>query len=671
MGTFIIKSNQQAVQGIPTGKLNDLDKRLKAVESTEASDMQKSVYDPAGGAKQVAFASDLSSYLKLDQTTPQTTVGRFSFPNIAVDTNTIYTDSVNHRVGIGTTNPAKKLTIVDTIDGSLYIRKNTTTTGDYSEILGAVSTADIYNTAIRTYRDGRLGFFTNNVVGAAYSDLAEGLTISKNGNIGIGLNNPTSKLHIIAPDTTVSPVLTIKASNYPAYGIDFDLEQINNGYLASYSNRNGTRTLGISLPYGSGKEGWMGLGIALPTYKLDVRGTGMTGGVRSAMGFDIYQVPDPIAPTGVVSAGGSVDTGAHYYAVTYITSTGETHSVFSASQITTTAGNNTVTLTIPVSTDPRVTGRKIYRCKAGEATYQDYYLATVSNNVDTTYVDTVADSSLTGVSGVSYFRLNTTSQNISINGNKSLTLDDKGTSLGLFSGASLTTGGRNVFIGAYAGYGQTGGTDGVSIGHYAGGGAVNSSRNVFIGSYTGRISTGANNTAVGSYSLFNNTTGYYNATLGDSTLQQNISGYYNTAIAVNALYSNTTGFSNVAIGYNSMYGNISGSSNTAVGVGAGRYIADGTTGRTTGTLGLYLGYNSKASADGTDNEIVIGSNAVGKGSNTAIIGNSSLTALYVSGQVVPAKLSTAPTAIEGGIYYNTTDKHFYGYNGTSWKQLDN
>ena len=67
---------------------------------------------------------------------------------------------------------------------------------------------------------------------------------------------------------------------------------------------------------------------------------------------------------------------------------------------------------------------------------------------------------------------------------------------------------------------------------------------------------------------------------------------------------------------------------------SGRYLADGTTGRSTGNNGLYLGYNSKASADGTDNEIVIGYNAIGKGSNTAIIGsgNENLTALYVSGQ---------------------------------------
>ena len=54
-----------------------------------------------------------------------------------------------------------------------------------------------------------------------------------------------------------------------------------------------------------------------------------------------------------------------------------------------------------------------------------------------------------------------------------------------------------------------------------------------------------------------------------------------------------------------------------------------------------------------------------------MIGNENLTALYVSGQVIPATLSSDPTGIEGGIYYNTTDKHFYGYNGTDWKQLDN
>jgi hypothetical protein len=36
-----------------------------------------------------------------------------------------------------------------------------------------------------------------------------------------------------------------------------------------------------------------------------------------------------------------------------------------------------------------------------------------------------------------------------------------------------------------------------------------------------------------------------------------------------------------------------------------------------------------------------------------------------------AQAATAPAApTEGQIYFNTTDKHFYGWNGIEWKQLD-
>lgn len=36
-----------------------------------------------------------------------------------------------------------------------------------------------------------------------------------------------------------------------------------------------------------------------------------------------------------------------------------------------------------------------------------------------------------------------------------------------------------------------------------------------------------------------------------------------------------------------------------------------------------------------------------------------------------SELSAAPAAAQGMIYFNTADKHFYGFNGTVWKQLDN
>ncbi len=56
-----------------------------------------------------------------------------------------------------------------------------------------------------------------------------------------------------------------------------------------------------------------------------------------------------------------------------------------------------------------------------------------------------------------------------------------------------------------------------------------------------------------------------------------------------------------------------------------------------------------ASADGTNNEIVIGYNAIGKGSNTVTIGNSLITDNYFKGKVHAdqyklSDLNTAPSS---------------------------
>jgi len=48
---------------------------------------------------------------------------------------------------------------------------------------------------------------------------------------------------------------------------------------------------------------------------------------------------------------------------------------------------------------------------------------------------------------------------------------------------------------------------------------------------------------------------------------------------------------------------------------------------------LYLGANTKASADGTDNEIVIGYNAIGAGSHSVVLGNDSITKTILKGNV--------------------------------------
>jgi hypothetical protein len=145
--------------------------------------------------------------------------------------------------------------------------------------------------------------------------------------------------------------------------------------------------------------------------------------------------------------------------------------------------------------------------------------------------------------------------------------------------------------------------------------------------------TGNFNTAVGYESLRNTTTGQYNTAVGQSSLFSNTTGGQNTALGLNALLSNTTGGSNVAVGLDTLQHITTGSSNTAIGYNAGTHITGGSTPNTTATNSVFIGRDSKAGADGQTNQIVIGQNAVGNGSNTATFGNTSTTANYFTGSI--------------------------------------
>ena len=76
----------------------------------------------------------------------------------------------------------------------------------------------------------------------------------------------------------------------------------------------------------------------------------------------------------------------------------------------------------------------------------------------------------------------------------------------------------------------------------------------------------------------------------------------------------------------------SGTYNTAIGVNSGRFLINGNH-LTISNNSVFLGSDTKSFADNQTNEIVIGYNALGSGSNTAVIGNSSITVLYLAGSV--------------------------------------
>jgi hypothetical protein len=171
---------------------------------------------------------------------------------------------------------------------------------------------------------------------------------------------------------------------------------------------------------------------------------------------------------------------------------------------------------------------------------------------------------------------------------------------------------------------------GMGVGQYNTTGYTNAA---FGTSALGSNTTGYYNVAFGTGALYLNTTGSANAAFGSGALYLNTTGYNNVAFGVNALNLNTTGYHNVAFGASALYLNTTGYYNVAFGASAGRYITDGTTANATGNTSLFLGYDTRAAADGQTNQIVIGVSNIGLGSNTVVLGNSSIVTTALRGSV--------------------------------------
>ena len=259
---------------------------------------------------------------------------------------------------------------------------------------------------------------------------------------------------------------------------------------------------------------------------------------------------------------------------------------------------------------------------------------------------------------------NTTGGNNTANGFYSLysnTTGSNNTAYGYSSLQSNTTGNWSTAYGFKSLYSNTTGYDNTANGTYSLESNTTGIRNTANGTYSLQYNTtGISNTANGTYSLYSNTTGNYNTANGAFSLYLNTTGGYNTANGYNSLYrnttgyentangfqslfSNTTGYDNTANGYSSLQSNTTGNYNTANGYFAGRFIADGSTSNTTSDYSVYLGSNTKASADDAQNEVVIGYNAIGAGSNTIQLGNTSITNVKTSGTIT-ADAVTYPKA---------------------------
>ena len=137
----------------------------------------------------------------------------------------------------------------------------------------------------------------------------------------------------------------------------------------------------------------------------------------------------------------------------------------------------------------------------------------------------------------------------------------------------------------------------------------------------------------------------------------NTSGYANTGLGADTLFLNTTGNVNTSVGTGSMTGNATGIQNTAIGA----YSLNNTTStNTTVAIGV-----SARTSNGTNSSIIIGTDAVGNGSNQLVIGSSTH---FVGATGTAAGFATTSTAFVGGSALPALAKFLtIKINGTDYK----
>ncbi len=228
------------------------------------------------------------------------------------------------------------------------------------------------------------------------------------------------------------------------------------------------------------------------------------------------------------------------------------------------------------------------------------------------------------------------------------------------------TGNANVFIGRQTGQSNISGENNIGLGSQALNGNTSGVRNIGIGSLALPVANGSGNISIGHSTSFANSSGSFNTIMGtwaykmfttasDNTVigfsaladldifnLGNYTGDRLTAVGSNALYKNQSGSRNTGIGYKALYDNKNGGNNTALGYGAGQTL------------------------NGLNNTTSIGSGAVATSSNQIMLGNANVTQVKTAGGLTVGDTSVTEA---GTIRFDGTN--FWGYNGTTWVQLDN
>lgn len=230
------------------------------------------------------------------------------------------------------------------------------------------------------------------------------------------------------------------------------------------------------------------------------------------------------------------------------------------------------------------------------------------------------------------------------------------TGVGISALQSLTTGTSNVAVGKNALANNTTGLVNVAIGTSAMGSNTTGHENSALGhSALSSNSTGRFNNAFGFAALSTNNNDRNNA-FGYRSMQHN-TGADNCAFGDQALYSNS-GNGNIGIGNGSLYRNTTGGLNVAIGYGSGDNI-------TTGSNNTIVGGTANVSTGTLSNASAFGYGASVTETNTIQLGNTDVTKVNTSGQIVSSGGFSTTASLTGG---NTATSKLSGF-GVSYNAI--
>jgi hypothetical protein len=325
-------------------------------------------------------------------------------------------------------------------------------------------------------------------------------------------------------------------------------------------------------------------------------------------------VDAPLASLTLGAGSAGNPNGTYLYRITYVTADGETDASRNSNQITVT--NTRVSISgIPVSGDPAVTARKIYRNAAADPIEMSKLVATIADNTTTTYTDNVADGSL----GARVPFFNTTGGGISINGdpysapgfstrygiNSQVANSNYAcTSFGANTMPLATALLRSEAFGVDALENIVSGEGVTGVGTHAGGALTSGTNIVAIGYGALETATGGSGTvAIGAKCL---------------SVAQSTAAVNTTAVGAQAGQSVTTGDSNCLFGYYAGQGITTGDGNCIFGTAAGDSIG-------VGNFNVIIGHLAGQNIAGADGNVGIGllalTNLTTGADNVAIGGN--------------------------------------------------